>query len=229
LEALMAKVLVIEDDAETADQIVAELSNHGFEVDHEAAGLAGLERASTGNYDVITLDRRLPELDGLTVVKHLRQMGVKTPVLLLSALGELEDRVRGLRAGGDDYMTKPFAFAELNARVDALLRRSPEPRATVLRIDDLEVDLLARQARRGTRILELQPRELHLLEHLIRHHGQIVTRGMLFEQVWHYHFDPRTNLIDVHIGRLRRKVDLPGETPLIHTVRGVGFVLRAPT
>jgi len=224
----MAKVLVIEDDAETAEQIVAELSSHGFEVDHEAVGLAGLERASTGSYDVITLDRRLPQLDGLTIVERLRQAGIKTPVLLLSALGEVEDRVRGLRAGGDDYLTKPFAFAELNARVDALLRRAPEPRATLLRIGDLEVDLLARVARRGTRNLELQPRELRLLEHLIRHHDQVVTRTMLFEQVWHYHFDPRTNLIDVHIGRLRRKVDLPGEAPLIHTVRGIGFVLRAP-
>ena len=161
-------------------------------------------------------------------MERLRQAGVKTPVLLLSALGEVEDRVRGLRAGGDDYLTKPFAFAELTARVDALLRRSPEPRATVLRIGDLELDLLAREARRGTRNLGLQARELRLLEYLVRHHGQVVTRAMLFEQVWHYHFDPRTNLIDVHIGKLRRKVDLPGETPLIHTVRGVGFVLRAP-
>jgi two-component system, OmpR family, response regulator len=224
----MAKVLVIEDDAETADQIVAQLSAHGFAVDCEAAGLGGLERASTGNYDVITLDRRLPELDGLTIVERLRQAGIKTPVLLLSALGEVEDRVRGLRAGGDDYLTKPFAFAELSARVDALLRRSPEPRATLLRIGDLEMDLLAREARRGARNLNLQPRELRLLEQLARHHGQVVTRAMLFEKVWHYHFDPRTNLIDVHIGRLRRKVDMPGEAPLIHTVRGIGFVLRAP-
>lgn len=224
----MAKVLVIEDDAETAEQIVAQLSGHGFTVDREAVGVAGLERASTGNYDVITLDRRLPGLDGLTIVERLRQLGVKTPVLLLSALGEVEDRVRGLRAGGDDYLTKPFAFAEFNARIDALLRRSPEPRATLLRIGDLELDLLAQEARRGTRNLDLQPRELRLLEHLVRHHGQVVTRAMLFEQVWHYHFDPRTNLIDVHIGRLRRKVDLPGEAPLIHTIRGVGFVLRAP-
>jgi two-component system OmpR family response regulator len=223
----MARVLVIEDDAETADQIVAELGRHGFAVDREAKGLAGLERASSGDYDVITLDRRLPECDGLTIVERLRQAGVKTPILLLSALGEVEDRVRGLRAGGDDYLTKPFAFAELCARVDALLRRSPEPRATVLRVGDLEVDLLAREVRRGTRHLELQPRELRLLEYLVRHHDQVVTRAMLFEQVWHYHFDPRTNLIDVHIGRLRRKVDLPGEVPLIHTVRGIGFVLRA--
>lgn len=224
----MAKVLVIEDDVETADQIVTELTAHGFVVEREAAGLAGLERASTGHYDVITLDRLLPELDGLTIVERLRQAQIKTPVLMLSALGEVEDRVRGLRAGGDDYLTKPFAFAELSARVDALLRRSPEPRPTLLRVGDLEVDLLAREARRGTRTLDLQPRELRLLEHLMRHHGQVVTRAMLFEQVWHYHFDPRTNLIDVHIGRLRRKVDLPEDPQLIHTVRGIGFMLRAP-
>jgi len=224
----MATVLVIEDDAETAEQIVSQLARHGFKVDHEAGGLAGLERASTGRYDVITLDRRLPQLDGLTIVERLRQAQVKTPVLLLSALAEVEDRVRGLRAGGDDYLTKPFAFAELSARVDALLRRSPEPRLTLLRVADLEVDLLTREARRGTRRLDLQPRELRLLEYLMQHHGQAVTRAMLFEQVWHYHFDPRTNLIDVHIGKLRRKVDQQGEAPLIHTVRGIGFVLRAP-
>lgn len=224
----MAKVLVIEDDVETADQIVTELTAHGFVVEREAAGLAGLERASTGHYDVITLDRLLPELDGLTIVERLRQAQITTPVLMLSALGQVEDRVRGLRAGGDDYLTKPFAFAELRARVDALLRRSPEPRPTLLRVGDLEVDLLAREARRGSRTLDLQPRELRLLEYLMRYHGQVITRAMLFEQVWHYHFDPRTNVIDVHIGRLRRKVDLPGDPQLIHTVRGIGFMLRAP-
>lgn len=221
-------MLVIEDDAETAAQIVAQLSERGMEVDHEADGAAGFARASSGDYDVITLDRRLPHMDGLSVVGELRQAGIRTPVLLLSALGEVEERVRGLRAGGDDYLTKPFAFAELTARIDALLRRSPDTRATVLRVGDLEVDLLAQTARRGARKLELKPRELRLLEHLMRHRDQIVTRAMLFEQVWHYHFDPRTNLIDVHIGRLRRKVDNPGELPLIHTVRGTGFVLRAP-
>jgi two-component system, OmpR family, response regulator len=224
----MTRVLVIEDDAETASQIAAELTRHGFEVDRETNGLVGLQRASSGDYDVITLDRLLPELDGLAVVERLRQARVMTPVLLLSALGEVEDRVRGLRAGGDDYLTKPFAFTELSARVDALLRRSPEPRSTVLRVGDLEVDLLARQARRGKRRLDLQPRELRILTYLMQHHGQVVTRAMLFEHVWHYHFDPRTNLIDVHIGKLRRKIDLPEEPALIHTVRGIGFVLRAP-
>lgn len=224
----MARVLVIEDDPETSEQIVTELTLHGLSVHSERSGLAGLERATAGAYDVITLDRLLPEIDGLTIVEQLRQNSVRTPVLLLSALGEVEDRVRGLRAGGDDYLVKPFAFAELCARVDALLRRSPEPRSTMVRVGDLEVDLLAREARRGKRRLDLKPRELRLLECLMRHHGQVVTRAMLFEQVWHYHFDPRTNIIDVHIGRLRRKVDLPNEPPLIHTVRRIGFLLRAP-
>jgi two-component system OmpR family response regulator len=224
----MSTVLVIEDDGETAEQIVSELTRHGFQVDHEATGAAGLQRASSGRYDVITLDRRLPEIDGLTIVARLREGEIKTPVLLLSALGEVEDRVRGLRAGGDDYLTKPFAFAELTARVDALLRRSPETRSTLLRVSDLELDLVMREARRGTRRLDLQSREVKLLAYLMQHHGQAVTRAMLFEQVWHYHFDPGTNLIDVHIGKLRRKVDQPGEQALIHTVRGVGFVLRAP-
>jgi two-component system OmpR family response regulator len=223
----VVKVLVIEDDPETAAQIIAQLSEQGMEVDHEAEGPSGLARASLGSYDVVTLDRRLPHMDGLTVVGRLRQAGIRTPVLLLSALGEVEERVRGLRAGGDDYLTKPFALAELNARIDALLRRSPEMRSTLLRAGDLEVDLLGQTARRGTRNLDLKPRELRLLAHLVRHQGHVITRAMLFEEVWHYHFDPRTNLIDVHIGRLRRKVDMPGDTPLIHTVRGVGFVLRA--
>ncbi len=224
----MARILVIEDDPETSEQIVAELTRQGLSVDCEYAGPAGLERAASGVYDVITLDRLLPEIDGLTIVERLRRNGVRTPVLLLSALGEVEDRVRGLRAGGDDYLVKPFAFAELCARIDALLRRSPDPRCTTVRVGDLEVDLLARQARRGNRRLDLKPRELKLLECLLRHHGQVITRAMLFEQVWHYHFDPRTNIIDVHIGRLRRKVDLPDEPPLIHTVRRIGFLLRAP-
>ncbi len=224
----MAKILVIEDDDETADQIVTELVGRGFDVDREATGPSGLRRACEESYDVIVLDRLLPELEGLAIVEQIRRDGNTTPVLVLSALGEVEERVRGLRAGGDDYLTKPFAFTELTARIDALLRRSPEPRATLLRVADLELDLLNREARRGLRKLDLQDRELRLLEYLVRHEGQVVTRAMLFEQVWHYHFDPRTNLIDVHIGRLRRKVDQAGEPPLIHTVRGIGFVLRAP-
>jgi two-component system OmpR family response regulator len=224
----MVKVLVIEDDSETAAQIVNELTRHGYDVDREADGPAGLHRASTAAYDLITLDRLLPELDGLAIVGTLRRNGVNTPVLVLSAVGEMDERVRGLRAGGDDYLTKPFAFAELCARVDALLRRSPEPRDTVLRVDDLELDLLSRSARRGRRSLDLLPREFRLLEYLVRHEGDTATRAMLFEHVWGYRFDPRTNLIDVHVGRLRRKVDGPGEPPLIRTVRGIGFVLHAP-
>jgi two-component system OmpR family response regulator len=224
----MVKVLVIEDDNETAAQIVDELTRHGYDVDREPDGPAGLHRASTAAYDLITLDRLLPELDGLAIVETLRRNGVNTPVLVLSAVGEMDERVRGLRAGGDDYLTKPFAFAELCARVDALLRRSPEPRDTVLRVDDLELDLLSRSARRGRRSLDLLPREFRLLEYLVRHEGDTATRAMLFEHVWGYRFDPRTNLIDVHVGRLRRKVDGPGEPPLIRTVRGIGFVLHAP-
>jgi two-component system, OmpR family, response regulator len=223
----MAKVLVIEDDDETARQIVEELTRHGYDVDREATGRAGLNRASTATYDLVTLDRLLPELEGLVIVEALRRQGVSTPVLVLSALGEVDERVRGLRAGGDDYMIKPFAFIELRARVDALLRRSPEPRDTMLRVDDLELDLLARSARRGRRILDLLPRELRILEYLMRHAGQTVTRAMLFEQVWGYRFDPRTNLVDVHIGRLRRKIDNPGDASLLHTVRGAGFSLHA--
>jgi two-component system OmpR family response regulator len=224
----MVKVLVIEDDNETAAQIVDELTRHGYDVDREADGPAGLHRASTEAYDLITLDRLLPGLEGLAIVETLRRNGVNTPVLVLSAVGEMDERVRGLRAGGDDYLTKPFAFAELCARVDALLRRSPEPRDTVLRVDELELDLLSRTARRGRRSLDLLPREFRLLEYLMRHEGDTATRAMLFEHVWGYRFDPRTNLIDVHVGRLRRKVDGPGEPPLIRTVRGIGFVLHAP-
>jgi two-component system, OmpR family, response regulator len=224
----MVKVLVIEDDNETAAQIVEELARHGYEVDREATGPTGLNRASTSVYDVITLDRLLPELEGLVIVETLRRNGVNTPVLVLSAVSEVDERVRGLRAGGDDYLTKPFAFAELRARVDALLRRSPEPRETVLRVDELELDLLSRTARRGRRSLELLPREFQLLAHLMRHEGHTVTRAMLFEHVWGYRFDPRTNLVDVHVGRLRRKVDGPCEPQLIRTVRGIGFALHAP-
>ena len=223
----MVKVLVIEDDNETAAQIVEELRRHGYDVDREADGPAGLDRASTVAYDHITLDRLLPALEGLAIVETLRRSGVNTPVLVLSAVGEVDERVRGLRAGGDDYLTKPFAFAELCARVDALLRRSPEPRDTVLRVDELELDLLSRTARRGRRTLDLLPRELQLLEYLMRHEGHTVTRAMLFEHVWDYRFDPRTNLVDVHVGRLRRKVDGPGEPPLIRTIRGIGFALHA--
>jgi two-component system OmpR family response regulator len=226
---MTTRVLVIEDDPETAGEIVTELSSHGFEVDWAATGNDGLARAGSGDYDVMTVDRLLPEVDGLTIVENIRSNGIKTPVLVLSALAEVDDRVRGLKAGGDDYLTKPFALVELSARVDALLRRPADPRETVLRVGPLTLDLIERTALRCKRPLEILPREFQLLEYLMRHTGQIVTRAMLFEEVWHYRFDPRTNLVDVHMGRLRRKVDAPGEAPMIHSVRGTGFLLRAPS
>jgi two-component system, OmpR family, response regulator len=222
----VTRILVIEDDSETATEIVAELESAGFAVDCEATGPGGLARAETGAYDVITVDRMLPGLDGLTLVETIRRQGIATPVLVLSALGDVDERVRGLRAGGDDYLTKPFALLELRARVEALMRRSPEPRQTTLRVSNLELDLLARSARRGLRSINLAPRELLLLEFLMRNAGQVVTRAMLFEHVWRYRFDPGSNLVDVHIGNLRRKIDEPGDPPLIHTVRRIGFVLR---
>jgi two-component system OmpR family response regulator len=226
---MVTRVLVIEDDPETAGEIVAELSSHGFQVDWAANGAEGLSRAGSGDYDVMTVDRMLPEVDGLTIVENIRNNGIKTPVLVLSALGEVDDRVRGLKTGGDDYLTKPFALVELSARLEALLRRPADPRETVLRVGPLTLDLIERTAVRGTRALDMLPREFQLLEYLMRHTGQVVTRAMLFEEVWHYRFDPRTNLVDVHIGRLRRKVDAAGEAPMIHSIRGTGFMLRAPS
>jgi two-component system OmpR family response regulator len=224
----MTHVLIIEDDEDTAAAMAEDLVAHGYEVARASTGPAGLALARAGNFDVVTIDRMLPEIDGLAVIETLRQDGVDTPMLVVSALGEVDERVRGLRAGGDDYLTKPFANAELRARIDALLRRSREPRDTLIRIGDLELDRLTRSARRAARVLNLTPRELELLDFLARHAGQVVTRAMLFEQVWGYRFDPRTNLVDVHVGRLRREVDRPGEAPLIQTVRGAGFSLRAP-
>ncbi|KAA3442104.1 DNA-binding response regulator [Mesorhizobium sp. SARCC-RB16n] len=221
------KVLVVEDDAETAEEIVDEFSAAGFDVVRAASGPDGLAKAQTQVFDVITLDRLLPGLDGLSLLEILRGGGVDTPVLVLSALSSVDERIRGLRAGGDDYLVKPFSPAELRTRVEVLARRSPDPRLTILRLHDLELDLLTRTVRRGSREVDLVPREIKLLEYMLRHANQVVTRAMLFEQVWHYRFDPGTNLVDVHLGRLRRKIDQPGEVPLIHTVRGRGFVLRA--
>ncbi len=223
----MVRVLVVEDDAETAAEILAEFLAAGMEAQHVDNGRDGLARAETGTFDVITLDRMLPQIDGLTVLDRLRSAGVHTPVLVLSALSSVDERIRGLRAGGDDYLTKPFAAGELRARVEALARRTPDKRLTGLKVEDLDIDLLTRVAHRAGRTLDLFPREFKLLEFLMRHEGHVLTRAMLFEQVWGYRFDPGTNLVDVHIGRLRRKVDEAGETPLIHTVRGAGFVLRA--
>jgi two-component system, OmpR family, response regulator len=227
-QELMAKVLLIEDEDETAAEIVAELIDRGFVVERAATGTDGLQKARSGSPDAMIIDRLLPEMDGLTIIEALRQTQVRTPVLVLSALGAVDDRVRGLRAGGDDYLTKPFVLVELVARLEALLRRPTETRETILRVGPLELDLIERTARRGDRVIDLLPREFRLLEYLMRRPGQVVTRAMLLEDVWNYKFVPQTNLIDVHMGRLRRKVDEPDEVPMIQSVRGAGFKLHAP-
>lgn len=228
-EALpMAKLLLIEDDTETADEIRAELGEHGFDVEWAADGLSGLDRARAATVDAMIIDRLLPRMDGLTVIEALRYEGVRTPVLVLSALGSVDDRVRGLRAGGDDYLTKPFAAMELIARIEALLRRPADSRATMLQVGPLRLDLIERTAQRGERSIELLPREFQLLAYMMRRKDQTLTRAMLLEEVWNYKFIPRTNLVDVHMGRLRHKIDLADEPPMIHNVRGTGFILRAP-
>jgi two-component system, OmpR family, response regulator len=224
----MAKLLLIEDDKETADEIRAELKDRGFEIDWAADGIEGLDKARSAGAEVIVVDRLLPGMDGLTIIEALRREGLRTPVLVLSALGAVNERVRGLRAGGDDYLTKPFATAELVARIEALLRRPVASRDTVLRVGPLELDLIERIAKRGDRTIELLPREFRLLEYMMRREDQTLTRAMLLEEVWNYKFVPQTNLVDVHMGRLRRKVDGPDEPPMIHNVRGMGFILRAP-
>jgi len=225
---LMTKVLLIEDDQETAAEIIADLGQRGYVIDHAADGTDGLEKAKTCQWDILIVDRMLPGEDGLAIIETLRRAEIRTPALVLSALGRTDDKVRGLRSGGDDYLTKPFALIELSARLEALLRRPSEARATVLRVGSLELDLVKRQAWRGQQKLDLLPREFKLLEYLMRREGQTVTRAMLLEDVWNYRFAPQTNLVDVHIGRLRRKIDLPDEPSLIASVRGVGFTLRAP-
>jgi two-component system OmpR family response regulator len=225
---LMTRVLLIEDDGETAEEIMAELVDRGFDVDWAATGIEGLDKARSGEPDAMIVDRLLPGMDGLTIVEALRQEQVRTPVLVLSALGAVDDRVRGLRAGGDDYLTKPFAIVELIARIEALLRRPAETRETKLRVGPLELDLIERTAKRGDRTIQLLPREFRLLEYMMQRKEQMLTRAMLLEEVWNYKFVPQTNLIDVHMSRLRHKVDTPDEVPMIHNVRGVGFVLRAP-
>ena len=222
------RVLVIEDDEQTAGFIAKGLGESGHTVDVANDGKTGLLQAAGEDYDVAIVDRMLPGLDGLAIVETLRKTGKETPVLFLSAKGRVEDRVAGLKAGGDDYLVKPFAFSELLARVEALARRrSGTSVETVLRAADLEMDLLARKVSRGGQAIELQPREFRLLEYLLRHAGQVVTRTMLLEHVWDYHFDPQTNVIDVHISRLRQKVDKDFDRPLLHTVRGAGYCLRA--
>jgi len=222
------RVLVIEDDAETAEQVTDCLRTSGYAVDLAVDGEEGLSRGLNADYIVMTVDRMLPRIDGVEVIRRLRERGILTPALILSALGEVDDRVRGLRAGGDDYLVKPFAFREMLARVDALARRSGTTvKETILRIGDLEIDLLARVVRRGGRKIELLPREFKLLEYLARNVGKVVSRAMLLQHVWDLHFDPTTNVIDVYVGRVRRKIDSGQAYPLIHTVRGVGFCLRA--
>jgi len=221
------RLLLIEDDPQVAAYLQKALSEVGAVVDHADDGREGLLMAAGADYDVLIIDRMLPRLDGLAIVRTLRASGNRTPVLILSALGEVDDRVEGLRAGGDDYLVKPFAFAELHARLEALLRRgggeSPETR---LQVADLEMDLLTRTVTRSGKEIQLQPREFRLLEYLMRHAGQVVTRTMLLENVWDYHFDPQTNVIDVHISRLRAKIDRDFAPPLLHTVRGAGYMLR---
>ena len=224
---LMARVLLIEDDDETAVEIAAELTDRGFEVEWSFNGLDGLAKARDLKPDAMIVDRLLPGMDGLTVIESLRKDQVRTPVLVLSALGAIDDRVRGLRMGGDDYLTKPFAVVELVARIEALLRRPAETRETTLRVGQLELDLIERTAKRGDREIDLLPREFRLLEYMMRRSDQLLTRAMLLEEVWNYKFVPATNLVDVHMGRVRHKVDGPGDTPMIHNVRGAGFILRA--
>jgi len=223
------KILVIEDDTETAAYIGNGLKEHGHTVDLAANGRDGLFLAAGEPYDLMVVDRMLPEVDGLSIVKTVRGAGIETPVLFLTALGGVEDRVTGLDAGGDDYLVKPFAFSELLARVNALARRPPIASAeVVLRVDDLEMDLLKRKVTRRGQLLDLQPREFRLLEYLMRHEGQVVTRTMLLEHVWDFHFDPHTNVVETHVSRLRAKVDKVFDTALIHTVRGAGYSLHAP-
>ena len=225
---LKMRVLVIEDDAETLAYLRRGLEESGHTVDHAADGRDGMYMALGGDYEVAVIDRMLPETDGLSIVRAMRASEITTPVLILSALGEVDDRVKGLRAGGDDYLVKPFAFAELLARLDALVRRADaETPETTLNVEDLELDLLSRSVKRGSKTINLQPREFRLLEYLMRHANQVVTRTMLLEGVWDYHFDPQTNVIDVHISRLRGKIDKDFDTPLIHTVRGAGYMLSA--
>jgi two-component system OmpR family response regulator len=222
------RILVVEDDLEAQRYLVQGLKESGHVVDDAADGESGLGLALSRAYDVAIIDRMLPKLDGLKVVAEMREHSNSTPVLFLSALSEVDDRVKGLKAGGDDYLTKPYAFVELLARIDALMRRrSPVGVKTRLDVGDLELDLLTRAAKRSGTDIELQPREFRLLEYLMRHANQVVTRTMLLESVWEYHFDPQTNVIDVHISRLRAKIDKGFEAPLLHTVRGAGYMIRA--
>jgi two-component system OmpR family response regulator len=223
------RILVVEDDPETAGQLVESLTSNGYQVDLATSGNEALSRGATGGYAVITIDRMLPDIDGIAVMRRFRDDGIAAPVLIVSALGEVDDRVRGLRAGGDDYLVKPFSFVELVARVEALGRRSDTiVKETILRVGDLALDLMSRTASRRGKDIVLFPREFQLLEYLVRNEGRVVSRAMLLQHVWDLHFDPSTNIIDVYVGRVRRKVDGQQAYPLIHTVRGTGYCLRAP-
>jgi two-component system OmpR family response regulator len=220
------RILIVEDDLEAGAAMVRGLTEAGNEVVHAADGALGLKASEPGGFDVMVVDRMMPNMDGLTMVETIRRQGDQTPVLFLSALGEIDDRVTGLKAGGDDYLVKPYAFAELIARVDALARRRDTGSVqTMLRVGDLEMDLIGRCVRREGKEIDLQPREFQLLEFLMRHAGQSVTRTMLLEKVWEYHFDPQTNVIDVHVSRLRSKIDKGFERPMLQTVRGAGYRL----
>jgi two-component system OmpR family response regulator len=221
------RLLIIEDDADAADYLVKAFREVGHVADHASDGDEGLSLALEGGYDVLIVDRMLPKRDGLSVIGALRAKQIDTPVLILSALGQVDDRVKGLRAGGDDYLPKPYSFSELLARIEVLARRrAGRNEDTVYRVGDLELDRLSHRVSRGDAEIVLQPREFRLLEYLMRHAGQVVTRTMLLENVWDYHFDPQTNVIDVHISRLRSKIDKGFTQPLLHTVRGAGYMIR---
>lgn len=223
------RILLIEDDTDTAAYLVKGLDECGHAVHFEHDGRDGLFIAMDQAFDALIVDRMLPGMDGLSIIRTLRLSGNRTPVLILSALGEVDARVEGLRAGGDDYLVKPFAFSELLARLESLVRRitTPTEQTNQLKVGDMEMDLLARTVRRNGQAIDLQPREFRLLEFLMRHSGQVVTRTMLLENVWDYNFDPQTNVIDVHISRLRSKIDKYFDQPMLHTIRGAGYVLRA--
>jgi two-component system OmpR family response regulator len=226
---LNMRLLIIEDDRDAADYLVKAFREVGHVADLATDGEEGLAQALDGEYDVLIVDRMLPKLDGLTVIGTLRSKGIETPALILSALGQVDDRVKGLRAGGDDYLPKPYSFSELLARVEVLARRRGGREETVYRVADLELDRLSHQVTRAGQEIVLQPREFRLLEYLMKHAGQVVTRTMLLENVWDYHFDPQTNVIDVHISRLRSKIDKGFTQPLLHTVRGAGYMIRDGT
>jgi len=221
-------ILVIEDDIETASYIKNGLKDSGYDVDHAEDGEKGLKLALNNSYNMLIVDRMLPKMNGIDIVNAIRNEGVKTPILFLSALGNVDDKVAGLKSGGDDYLTKPFALIELLARVEALIRRdSQQSGDTFLSIGDIEMDILARTVKRQGKRVYLHPREFKLLEYLLRNANQVVTRTMLLENVWEYHFDPQTNVIDVHISRLRQKIDKPFEKPILKTIRGDGYMIKA--